>query len=63
MWEIILEIMISIIWTLGNIAMLICGALGISGHLDINLGGSIAMVVLGSLFGGLPFLRNLLSND
>lgn len=60
-WEWLLIIIIIIffylIWILGNIAMLVCGSLGIVGILDINLGGSIAMVVLGSIFGAWPIFK------
>lgn len=49
-------VLLNSFFVLGNIAMLVCGALGISGHLNINLGGSIAMVVLGAIFGGILFL-------
>lgn len=55
----IIALILVSLWILGNIAMLVCGALGISGHLNINLGGSIAMVVIGSLFGGMPFIKSI----
>lgn len=53
----IIALILITIWILGNIIILICGALGISGHLNINLGGSIAMIVIGSFFGALPLLK------
>lgn len=56
-WEWVFIIMFALAWILGNVAMLVCGSLGLSGILDINFGGSIAMVVLGALFGGIPLLK------
>lgn len=56
----IIAIIIVTTWILGNLIILICGALGISGHLDINLVGSISMIVIGSIFGVLPLLKIIL---
>lgn len=44
---------------LGNIVMLVCGALGTAGILNINLAVSISMIVIGSIFGALPLLKNI----
>lgn len=59
----IIIIVLNMLFVMGNIVMLICGALGVAGHLNINLAGSITMIVLGSLFGAVPFLRNLIKKD
>lgn len=58
-WEIILNVSIVLIpisFVLGNIAMLICGAIALNGGLNIIPAGSVSMVVLGSLFGIIPIL-------
>lgn len=59
----IIIIVLNMLFVIGNIAMLICGALGAAGQLNINLAGSITMIVLGSLFGAVPFLRSLIKKD
>lgn len=59
----IIIVILNTLFVMGNIAMLICGALGAAGILNINLVGSIIMIVLGSLFGAVPFLRNLIKKD
>lgn len=58
-WEVlpdILLILIPILFVIGNVAMLICGAIALNGGLYIIVGGSISMVVLGSLCGIIPIL-------
>lgn len=60
LWEVIIPfifmILIPISFVLGNIAMLICGAIALNGGLNIIPAGSISMVVLGSLCGIIPIL-------
>ncbi len=52
-----------ILWEGGNIAMFVCGILGCCGVLNIVLGGAIAMIVLGALFGVLPCFRTFLPSQ
>lgn len=57
---IIFVVILSTILFLGGIAMFVVGILGVVGIISgIALGGSITMIVLGTILGLIPLLRKL----
>ncbi len=59
----LIALLLTIIIEAGNLSMFVCGILGCVGILNISLGGSIVMIVLGTIFGVLPMLKPTIKVD